>query len=156
MSDQICVYIHLKSYFPKRVKRHSRIWACNANAKFKNCVFGKEFFTYVYIPRYVHIYEEPFSKTWSPNLALALQHWFLDWRLIRFGKELFIYIYIYIFINLVTHIYMSDIYICVCVWMTHIYIDMNMILIYIYIHIYEELFSKTWSPNLALKHRFLN
>ena len=40
---------------------------------------------------YVHIYEELFSKTLSPNLALPLQHRLLDWRLTRFGKELFIF-----------------------------------------------------------------
>ena len=40
---------------------------------------------------YVHIYEELFSKTYSPNLALPLQPRFGDWRLTRFGKELFKY-----------------------------------------------------------------
>ena len=40
---------------------------------------------------YVHAYEELFSKTWFPNLVLALQRRFLDWRLMHFGKELFIY-----------------------------------------------------------------
>ena len=52
--------------------------------------FGKELFTYVYIYMCVHVSEELFSKTWSLNLALSLEHGFLDWRLTRFGKELFI------------------------------------------------------------------
>ena len=38
---------------------------------------------------YQYIYEELFSKTWSPNLALELQSRFLDWRLSRFGKDFF-------------------------------------------------------------------
>ena len=37
---------------------------------------------------YVHMYEEFFSKTWFPNMALPLQPRFLDWRLTRFRKEL--------------------------------------------------------------------
>ena len=44
---------------------------------------------------YVHIYiknicEKVFSKTLSLNLTLALQAHFGEWRLMRFGKELFI------------------------------------------------------------------
>ena len=41
---------------------------------------------YVYI---LHIYEELFSKTRSPNLTLALQTRFMDLCLSRSGKELF-------------------------------------------------------------------
>ena len=48
--------------------------------------FGKELFTTLIR---VNAYEELFSKTWSPNTALALQRQFLDWRLTCFGKELF-------------------------------------------------------------------
>ena len=57
----------------------------------KRLCFDTELFTYVYMHIYVHIYEVVFNspKTWSPNLTLALQHRFLDWRLTRFGKELF-------------------------------------------------------------------
>ena len=40
----------------------------------------------------MHISEEIFSKAQSPNLALALQTQFLDWRLSGFEKELFVYI----------------------------------------------------------------
>ena len=78
---------YMKSSFTKRLKRHSIKWACNANVQ--RLSFGKEFFTYVYTRIYVHVYEELFSKTWSPNIALALQHQFLDWRFTNFGKELF-------------------------------------------------------------------
>ena len=62
--------------------------------EFKYCVFGKELFVYVYMRIYVHMCEEFFSKTWSPNLALASQWRFLDWCFTRFGKELR-YIYKY-------------------------------------------------------------
>ena len=51
-------------------------------------------YIYIYICRYVHIYEEFFSKLSSPNLTFALQHRFLDWRLLRFWKELFMCIFI--------------------------------------------------------------
>ena len=87
----VCIwYIHMK-LFSIRVKRHSRKWARNANAKFKDCVFAWSFsraniYAYAYI--YVHIYEKLFSKTCSPNVALILQCRLLDWRLARFGKEL--------------------------------------------------------------------
>ena len=39
---------------------------------------------------FTEMYEELFSKPSYPNLALALQTQFLDWSLLRFGKELFI------------------------------------------------------------------
>ena len=38
---------------------------------------------------YTHIYI--FTKTQSLNLTLALQAHFLEWRLMRSGKELFVY-----------------------------------------------------------------
>ena len=68
------IIIDKRSSFPKRIKRHSRKWACNSNTRFKILYFGKELFTCVYICIYVYIYEELFfsPKTWSPNLALAL------------------------------------------------------------------------------------
>ena len=53
--------------------------------------FGRELFTSVYMLICVYICEELFCQTWSPNLALALQHRFLNWHLTDFGKELFIY-----------------------------------------------------------------
>ena len=58
---------------------------------------------YSYMCIYIHIYEEIFHKTRSLNLALTLVTHVLEWRLLRLGKELFIYIYIYIYIY--THIY---------------------------------------------------
>ena len=46
------------------------------------------------LDNYVHKYicEKLFTKTQSLNLALALQAHFLEWRLTRFGKELFIWL----------------------------------------------------------------
>ena len=41
-------YLHMKSSFPKRVKRHFRKCACNANAKFKECVLVKGF-SHIYV-----------------------------------------------------------------------------------------------------------
>ena len=41
---------------------------------------------------HIHICENLSTKTQSLNLVLALQAHFLKWRLMRFGKELFIYI----------------------------------------------------------------
>ena len=41
---------------------------------------------------YIHIYENISSKAQSQTLTYANQTQFLDWRLLRFGKELFIYI----------------------------------------------------------------
>ena len=59
----ICIfmYVHMKSSFPKRVKRHfKRKWACNANAKFDYYLFEH---SYSYMNKCVDIYEEVFSKT---------------------------------------------------------------------------------------------
>ena len=57
-----------------------------------------------YIRMYTHIYKQIFSKTQS--LTLALQTRILDWRLSRFGKELFIYRRIlYIYMRTRTHIH---------------------------------------------------
>ena len=47
----------------------------------------------MYMNIYIHVYifdEVLFSKTRPPKLALAVQTRFLDWRLLPFGKELFI------------------------------------------------------------------
>ena len=84
------IYMSMKSSFPKR---HSKKWPCNANTNFKDCVLEKSF-SHMYI-WYICTYLWGaffLSKTWSPNLALTVQHRFLDWCLRRFGKELFIYI----------------------------------------------------------------
>ena len=54
-------------------------------------------FKYVHIYVCIHIYmvcEKLFAKLQSLNLALALQAHLLEWRLTRFGKQLFIYMYI--------------------------------------------------------------
>ena len=48
---------------------------------------GKVLFRYAYMRLYVHIYE----KLGCRYLISALQHRFLDWHLMRFGKELFKY-----------------------------------------------------------------
>ena len=61
---------HLNSSFPKPDKRHSRKWVCNASAKFKNCVLVKNF-SHMYMCVYVDIYEELFSKTWSPEVGIG-------------------------------------------------------------------------------------
>ena len=49
-----------------------------------------------YVHTYTHIYisEKLFTKIEWLNLAFALQAHFLEWHLMRFGKELFIYTYI--------------------------------------------------------------
>ena len=66
---------------------------------------------YAYTCQY--IYEEPFSKTGSPNVALTLQAQVFNWCLLRFGKKLFIcnnmYIYIYIYIYIGVYLNM-----CIC------------------------------------------
>ena len=48
-------YIYMKSSFSKRVKRHSRKWACNFNAKFKDCVLITSF-SHMYICVYMYIF----------------------------------------------------------------------------------------------------
>ena len=59
----------------------------------------------------VHIYEEIFSKTWSPNLALSLQPRFFGlalsaFRKIAFHMFIFIWTYIHTFIHSYIHTYM--------------------------------------------------
>ena len=74
----------------------------------------------------VHICEELFSKTWSPNMALPLPPQFLDWRLTRLRKELFPCIYIDLHIN--KHI---------CIIYLNQMLDKSIyIYVYIYIHMY--------------------
>ena len=48
-----------------------------------------------YVHIYAYIWEKLFSKTQSLKLGLELQAHFLEWRLKRFGKELFNYTYYY-------------------------------------------------------------
>ena len=56
-----------------------------------NIVFWERAF-HIYTYKYVHHFEEFFSKRWSPNLAFTLRHRIRDWRLPHLGKELFKYI----------------------------------------------------------------
>ena len=66
--------------------------------------FGKRFFTYVYIRIFTCLSSwRALFKTWSPNLALTLQHRFLDRRLTRFVKELFKWTYIPAYIPAYMH-----------------------------------------------------
>ena len=56
-----------------------------------NLELGKELFINMYICTRTYTCEKLFSKTQSLNLVLALQANFPEWRLARFGKELFIF-----------------------------------------------------------------
>ena len=62
-----------------------------------------------------------FAKTQTFNLALELQAHFLEWRLARFGKVLFIYIYAY-FCCCKIYIYIINVYFIVA--RVHIYAQM--------------------------------
>ena len=73
--------------FSRPRQSHSNKWPCNADAKFSYYVLEKNLSHVNKCIYNVHIYEELFSKTWYPNMALTLQPRFLDWRLTRFGKE---------------------------------------------------------------------
>ena len=45
----------MKSTFPKRDKCHTKMWPCNANAKFIGCVLENSFLrVYIYIRIYHH------------------------------------------------------------------------------------------------------
>ena len=46
---------------------------------------------YIHIYAYIHTCEKLFTRVQPLNLALALQAQFLEWRLTRFGEELFTY-----------------------------------------------------------------
>ena len=81
LGKELCTY--MRCFFPRCAKNHSKKWACNANVKFDYNVLEKSF---SHINKYIFIS----SKIWFPNLALLLEPPFLDWRLTRFGKELFI------------------------------------------------------------------
>ena len=60
---------------------------------------GKELFMNMYIYTPIYIFEKLFTKAKTLNLALALQAHFLEWRLTRFGKELFNYFALFSYIN---------------------------------------------------------
>ena len=85
---------YVKRSFPKCVKHQSKNRCSNANAKFGNNVFEKN---YLYICTYILIYmyvKSSLTKPQSLNLALTFQaHSFAC-----FGKELFKYIYPHIYI----------------------------------------------------------
>ena len=50
----IYIYVYMKTSFGKRIKLHSKIWACNANDKFACCALGKSFLrAYAYMGRYL-------------------------------------------------------------------------------------------------------
>ena len=80
-----------RSLFPKHVKRQSKNWCCDANERFGGLCLGKNLFINMYNYTHINICEKLFTKTPSLNLTLALQAHFLELRLTRFGKELFIY-----------------------------------------------------------------
>ena len=120
----------MKSSFPRRDKRQSKNRVCNV--KFGHCTLEK-ISAYIYMYIYKHIYikicEDIFSKAQSTKLAWALQtHFFLESRLSRFRKELFIYVYIYI-----SHsFHICDPCICseqTCVYMSNydIYLSINIL-----------------------------
>ena len=99
--------------FPKRVKRHSKKVGFKCQSQVCIKCLRKELFIYLYIPGYLHIYEELFRKAWSLKLALIIETLlFFVWRLARFGKELFIYIYIYEVIYIAMHHIYIYIYMC--------------------------------------------
>ena len=74
----ILIHLKLKSSFPKRVECNSTKWACKPSAKFKDCVFGKEFFTCVYM--YIFM-KNSFSKhnlrawLWHCNIDFGIGAW---------------------------------------------------------------------------------
>ena len=93
--------------FQNAISAIPKKWACNANANLIDCVLEKSF-SYMYTHTFMYIFSEGklFSKTGTLNLTLALQTRFVDWRLSRFGKELFISYW------MVDWIYGIYIYIC--------------------------------------------
>ena len=61
--------------------------------KFIDCVLEKNS-SYMYMWVYnLHIYEEFFFKPWSLNYDFG-NTFFLEWRFMRFGKDLFVYFFI--------------------------------------------------------------
>ena len=100
----IC-YIYTKNSFPKSIKRQSKNRRWNANSKFSRelcitmCIYT---YMYIYMTYMMSIYiymhhlcmcEKLLTKAKSFNLHH--QHCkliFLEWRLMRSGKELFLYL----------------------------------------------------------------
>ena len=106
----------------------------------------------MYIYMYIYKCEKLFTKTHSLNMALALQAHFLEWCLVRFGKELFIYVFVFI-----------------CrrkLWIKYCYVSLSLspslslslslsiyIYIYIYIHIYIYIYMQNWLPIKGVLHQ---
>ena len=84
--------------------------------------------------KYVHTDAFMKGKTYSMKLVLTLQTHFSNWRLSRFGKELFIYTHIFTYIYIHIYIYRLHtyihIYLCMC---TFVHIPTSRYIIYIYI-----------------------
>ena len=140
----------MKSSFSKHVKCDSTKWACDANPKFIDCVFEKRFFTYVHIHIYIHIYEGLFIITGLLNLALGLQYWFLDWRLMCFGKKPW-YVYIYICTYLWSALFLSisaelGIGIAILIFGLALNVFWKKALLCIYIYTYMYIFMKRSFP----------
>ena len=76
-----------KSSFPKRNKCRFKTWIPNVNAKFRDCVLGKSS-PHKYVNIYIHIWKACFQSTIRIDIWIKYS---LEWRLSRFGKELFMY-----------------------------------------------------------------
>ena len=74
-------HLHTQKNNPKTNKKHITFWK-------------RALHKYVHICMHICTCETLFTKTQSLNSALTLQAHFLEWRLTRFGKEVFIY-YVY-------------------------------------------------------------
>ena len=65
------VFVYMKSSFPKHDKGYSKNkMGLQCQCQVHRLCFGKKVF-HIYTYAHVHKYKELFSKTWSPNLALA-------------------------------------------------------------------------------------
>ena len=73
----------MKSSFPKRVKRHSRKWACNVNAKLIDYACEKSFSHRCHMHIYVHIYQALFQNMVS-NLGVGIANSIFGLALIAF------------------------------------------------------------------------
>ena len=120
------LYVYMKNSFPKRIKRHSKIkWACNANAKFIDCVLEKSF-SQVYIYICTYLWRALFQNIIS-EIVIDITTSISGLMLITFWKRT-LHMYIYI------HVYMYICIICACA--------------YICIYLYIILVSFRWKPKL--------
>ena len=84
----LCIGLNkLKALFENAIHAIPENEPAMPTPSFKDCVLVKSFSS-IYMHMHVHIHEKFFSKALSPNMALASQHRFLDWRLTHFEKEL--------------------------------------------------------------------